>query len=38
MMRDEFGLSDQYSVDMHVHAVDRKQNGKPLGLQMRNRS
>ena len=38
MMRDEFGLSDQYSVDMHVHAVERKQNGKPLGLQMRNRS
>ena len=22
MMRDEFGLSDQYSVDMHVHAVE----------------
>ena len=34
----DVGLSDQYSVDMHVHAVERKQNGKPLGLQMRNRS
>ena len=37
-MRDEFGLSDQYSVDRQVHAVERNQNGKPLGLQIKNRS